>query len=637
MTETHPATILTFLVYIVGVFVLAGLSHRLLDQRSFVADYFLGSRGLRSWSLAFAFAATATSGGSFIGFPSLIYSYGWVLAFWIGSYMIYPLCAMGVLGKRLNQVARKSGAITIPDVLRDRFESPVLGLFATCTILLFTTCNLVAQFKAGAIIVEETFNLPESWGYLAGLAVFAAVVIIYTAYGGFRAVVWTDVMQGIVMGVGVVILVPVIISQAGGLDAVVSRLKSQPPQVVTSIPGEHNDLAFILETAGESTFRGVEYVTAELAEGRLPRLESVHERGEAPSDPADDASIAGARSGLLRVVLKTDAFGRAETSANEVKDLIESDPLSMGKVRVVKAYENDGSGLVAPMAPVFFLRGEEALFGPGRRPDGLPFHPLGLAISYFLMWAITAMGQPGMMVRLMAFKDSRTLKRAIVIVSFYFALIYIPLVFVFTAAKVLLPYIPAESADKAMVLVATRVVGSMGVGYAMLAAVFVAAPFAAVMSTVDSFLLMISSSIVRDLYQRSINPNITARAVKVMSYATTAVVGVFVAILASRTIDFLQYIVVFTSSGFACTFLAPISMGIYWKGMTRQGALWSAVGGMALVLTFFVPTLFGGSRINLMGLHPVIWGLVGSFLLGYVVSRLTGPAPEHLVRRYFYR
>lgn len=638
MTETHPATILTFLVYIIGVFVLAGLSHRLLDQRSFVADYFLGSRGLRSWSLAFAFAATATSGGSFIGFPSLIYSYGWVLAFWIGSYMIYPLCAMGVLGKRLNQVARKSGAITIPDVLRDRFESPALGLFSTCTILLFTTCNLVAQFKAGAIIVEETFNLPESWGYLAGLAVFATVVIIYTAYGGFRAVVWTDVMQGIVMGLGVVILLPVVISQAGGVDAVVSRLQSQPPQVVTSIPGEHNDLAFLLESRDqEPVFRGVEYVTGDLGGGPLPRLESISEVGIESSGRSGGAARSEAGFRLLRVVLKPDGSGQVQTTAGQVKSLVESDPLTKSKLRVVEAYENDGSGVVAPMSPVYFVRGEESLFGPGRRSDGLPFHPLGLAISYFLMWAITAMGQPGMMVRLMAFKDSRTLKRAIVIVSFYFALIYIPLVFVFTAAKVLLPYIPAESADKAMVLVATRVVGSMGVGYAVLAAVFVAAPFAAVMSTVDSFLLMISSSIVRDLYQRSINPDITARAVKVLSYATTAVVGVLVAVLASRTIDFLQYIVVFTSSGFACTFLAPVSMGIYWKGMTRQGALWSAAGGMVLVLAFFVPTLFGESRVNLMGLHPVIWGLAGSFLLGYVVSRLTGPAPEHLVRRYFYR
>jgi SSS family solute:Na+ symporter/sodium/pantothenate symporter len=252
------------------------------------------------------------------------------------------------------------------------------------------------------------------------------------------------------------------------------------------------------------------------------------------------------------------------------------------------------------------------------------------------MWAITAMGQPGMMVRLMAFKDSKTLKRAMLIVTGYFALIYIPLVFIFTAARILLPYIPPESADKAMVLVATRIVGNLGPWHAVLAAVFVAAPFAAVMSTVDSFLLLISSSIVRDIYQRSINPKVTEKVARWVSYITTVIVGVIVTLLATRTIDFLQYIVVFTSSGFACTFLAPTFLGIYWKDMTREGALASAVGGLGVILLFFLPSVLGGSRVNLLGLHPVIWGLAASFFLGVFVSRFTGPSPGHLVRRYFY-
>ena len=76
--------------------------------KSFLAEYFLGSRGLGTWALAFTFAATSASGRSFGGYPSLIYSYGWVLALWIASYMIFPLTTMGVLGKRLNEAAPMS-------------------------------------------------------------------------------------------------------------------------------------------------------------------------------------------------------------------------------------------------------------------------------------------------------------------------------------------------------------------------------------------------------------------------------------------------------------------------------------------------------------------------------------------------
>ena len=104
MTGTSTATIITFVVYIVAVFALAAVSHRLLSKRKFMSEYFLGSRGLGSWALAFTFAATMASGGSFTGFPSLIYSYGWVLALWIASYMIFPLTTMGVRTSGVSSV-----------------------------------------------------------------------------------------------------------------------------------------------------------------------------------------------------------------------------------------------------------------------------------------------------------------------------------------------------------------------------------------------------------------------------------------------------------------------------------------------------------------------------------------------------
>ena len=617
MGETSQVTTLTFVTYIIGILLLAAISHRFLTGKGFLKEYFLGSRALGSWGLAFTFAATSASGGSFTGFPSLIYSYGWVLAFWIASYMVVPICTMGVMGKRLNQVARKTDAITVPDVLRDRYDSVAIGLFASCTIVFFTISNLVAQFKAGALIVEETFNLPESWGYLVGLGIFAGVVVIYTAYGGFRAVVWTDVVQGIFMGIGVVILLPIVLSLAGGPQQAFEKIRDQPLTVVTSLPGEHNDLAFLLHrnSPPESPV-GVEY---QIGTEPRPRLELTrNSRGEF----------------VFRVLLPSSLL--SALSAREIKELVEGDPLASSLFEGVEyAYENDGSGKVAPMALRRFTRGQDFLMGPGSEPDGTPFHPLGMALSFFLIWAISGMGQPGTMVRLMAFRDSRTLKRAILIVTVYYGLIYLPLVWIFVTARTLLPYLPQESSDKAMVLVATRLVADMGFGYEILAAIFVAAPFAAIMSTVDSFLLMISSSLVRDIYQKSINPGISPQAMRWASYATTALVGVVVTVLATQRIDFLQYIVVFTGVGLASTFLFPMLLGLYWKGMTRQGAISSMVGGFVTIVMLFAPSLFGGARINLFGFHPVVWGLSSSAFLALFVSKWTGPPPEFLVRRYF--
>jgi len=152
--RTPTWTLFIFVAYIAGVFLLAAMAHRLAKQRAFLSEYFLGSRGLGTWAFALTFAATSASGGSFTGFPSLIYTHGWILALWIGSYMVFPLTTMGLLGKRLNQVARRCGAVTIPDVFRARHGAPWLSLLTTLFIVFFLTAFLIAQFKAGGLILQ---------------------------------------------------------------------------------------------------------------------------------------------------------------------------------------------------------------------------------------------------------------------------------------------------------------------------------------------------------------------------------------------------------------------------------------------------------------------------------------------------
>src|SRR5215831_9304943 len=150
-----PYTLVAFVAYMGGVFLLGALSHQLLHRGSFLKEYFLGDRQLNAWVLGLTYVATSVSAGSFVGFPSLIYLNGWIMALWIAGYMVTGLVAKGALAKRLNQVSRLSGAITVPDVLRDRFQSPLLGLLAGVFLLIFLVFNLVAQFKAGGMIMRQ--------------------------------------------------------------------------------------------------------------------------------------------------------------------------------------------------------------------------------------------------------------------------------------------------------------------------------------------------------------------------------------------------------------------------------------------------------------------------------------------------
>ena len=642
--ETGPdAALISFMIYTLAVFVLAALSNQLLKSKSFLSEYFLGSRGLGVWAFALTFAATSSSGGSFTGFPSKIYSHGWILALWIGSYMVVPICTMGLIGKRLNQIARRSGSITVPDVVRDRFHSPILGLMAVSLIVFFMSFNLVAQFKAGSLILQtllDGVSLFESTAdglaqavagipflsdgvspeYLLCLLVFGIAVIIYTTYGGFHAVVWTDVMQGIVMVIGVIIMLPLAISQAGGLENTTKLMaKMTPPRYSAADKG---GITLTLEEPAAEDMRievGTWITDKPIESSKVPLLFRVTAASEIPA---------------------------GKTTVDEVKVIQLTTLEDINRILKRKEDENFLSGVsVSNIDLVQYAFGEEEsqqgsyVVGPGPSPSSNNgFLPLSLAISFFFMWAISGTGQPANMVRLMAFRDTKTLQRSICTVAIYYTLIYFPLVVIFCCARVILPGMEGES-DRIMPAMAVYLTENIGMGW--LAGLLVAAPFAAVMSTVDSFLLLISSAWVRDVYQRNINPEASEKTIKMLSYLATFVVGTAAMIVAINPPQFLQDIIVYVGSGLAASFLAPIVYGLYWRRVNAAGAMGAMLGGFGLHLSMYVTGYFKNGSFfkpyQLFDFDPIIVGLFGSFICGFIVTKLTAPPPQELVQKFFYK
>lgn len=623
-----PAAI-AFLAYVAGVMLLAALSHRLLREKNFLSEYFLGSRGLGLWTLAMTYAATSASGGSFVGFPGLIWAHGWILALWIASYMIVPVCVMGLFGKRLNQVARMSGAITVPDVMRDRFRSPAIGIVAALLLVFFLVVNLVAQFKAGANVIETLIGdlpafqniarelawLPDvfsfsaanrpSPSYCLALLVFAATVIAYTAYGGFRAVVWTDVLQGIVMLFGVIALLVLTLARVDG------------------------GLAGATENLRESRVARARIASSEPVElGAHARLE-IRDRGERwVFTPRTRHVLAGSMESkwvLLRLeegTLPDTGFERRELAAKIL-------PLGGDERTSGEEGPNSSHGSIRVLELTY--RPDQNLVGvPGISPgSSAGFLPILLALAFFVQWSIAGAGQPTTMVRLMAFRDTRTYRRAMFAVSIYYTLIYLPLVIIFVCARSILPDL--DEPDHAMPnLVLT-------VAPPVLAGIILAAPFAAVMSTVDSFLLAISSSIVRDLFQRTIAPDATAKTIRRLSYVSTLGLGLVVLLGAFNPPRFLQTLVVITGAGFACTYLAPMMLSLYWRRMTAAGTLAGMAGGFAVYVGLQSLVYFGALRApGPLGVDPLLWGLFAS-VAGCTLGTFLSPRPDpELVAMYFF-
>jgi SSS family solute:Na+ symporter/sodium/pantothenate symporter len=221
-------SLLTLLGVVVASVWLGTLAARVTARGRFLDAYFLGNRTLGAWALALT--ATVQSGGTFMGFPAMVYSHGWVVALWIAPYMVIPMTGLGVLAKRMAHLSRRTGAVTVPDLFRARFGSPALGLVASLLILFYMSFMMVAQFKAGALIMKVSWPgsgalaLAEDTvggidrAYYVGLALFALVVVGYTIIGGFLAAVWTDLFQSVLMFLGVVTLLPLAIAAAGGME-----------------------------------------------------------------------------------------------------------------------------------------------------------------------------------------------------------------------------------------------------------------------------------------------------------------------------------------------------------------------------------------------------------------------------------
>ncbi|MEM7012453.1 MAG: hypothetical protein AAF585_13330, partial [Verrucomicrobiota bacterium] len=647
-----------------------------------------------------SYAATAASGGSFMGFPGLIYTHGWSLGWWICGYMITPLIALGFMAKRLNQVGRIAGAITVPELLLKRFDNKRVGITATLIVVFFMFFYLLAQFKGGAKIMATllsehagflslsaavdrgTDGIPwigaAEGGYIICLVLFSIAVVVYTAYGGFRAVVWTDVMQGLVMGAGVVIMLFLAIHQVGGLGNATAKIAEMTPpesgwaRVKISAAAEEKltiPKATWIKTQNDDVIRLKKTVTIEaqslesaLTEVLIITTPSEIEATKKLASPNLSAALLRDQARIvLSEVTENQLTFEAGALISDGEESIFQLPKNIQVDRdQSKSEEFEASPIQEPNQAqkllgqpregieIENLSPNEYEFGagqpgvylttPGPHPSKAQgFLPVFLALSFFAFWNFAGAGQPSYMVRQMAFKDSVVLRRSIIFVGIFFTLIYLPLVIIFTCARVLIPGWEID-ADRIMPEMAAALTANAGVPW--LAGLLVAAPFAAIMSSVDSFLLLVSSGVVRDIYQQNYNPNASDKILKRLSHLVTLALGVFSVIAVLNPPQFLQDLIVFASAGIGACFLMPMAMALYWPRMTANGCIAGMLSGALTILVFYIIGFAVNgkfSEYNLLGFHPFIWSIGVTSGMIWSVSRSDKEPDEKLVEKYFGR
>lgn len=230
--------------------------------------------------------------------------------------------------------------------------------------------------------------------------------------------------------------------------------------------------------------------------------------------------------------------------------------------------------------------------------------------SFWILVGVGVVGLPQMAVRAMSYKSSKAMHRALVIGTIVTGFIMLNMHLIGVFARPILPGI--EVGDKVIPLVALEVLPSW------LAGVVLAAPMAAIMSTVDSLLLLVSSAIVKDVYVSYIKPQATEKAIKRMSFSVTTLLGIIVFLLALQPPELLIFLNLFSFGGLEAAFIWPIVLGLYWKYGNKYGALASMIIGISSYIAIhFYNQAFG----NLLGVHTVTIPVILSFI-AFVIGSL---------------
>ncbi len=220
------------LVFLVYLAVLVGLALWSRSETHSVSGYFIAGKKLPPWVVAFSTNATGESGWLLLGLTGMGYAAG-AQAFWVVAGEVIGIAlAWLLMARRIKRLSDKSDSITVPDVLAARFsdKAHVLRKISLLIILVMVGAYVAAQMVA----TGKAFDGFTDLNYTTGLLVGAAVIIGYTLVGGYKAVAWTDLVQGVLMLLGLIIVPIIAIDAAGGWSSVTTELRIQDPGLLSA-------------------------------------------------------------------------------------------------------------------------------------------------------------------------------------------------------------------------------------------------------------------------------------------------------------------------------------------------------------------------------------------------------------------
>lgn len=220
-------------LYFAGMLVIGWIAFRRTSDHE---DYMLGGRNLPPWVAALSAGASDMSGWLVMGLPGAIYVSGlieaWIaVGLTIGAYLNWKLVAPRL--RAYTEVSRNS--ITVPSFLENRLRDStrLLRILSGIVILVFFTLYISSGMVAGGVFFESSFQ----GDYLTGMLLVTGVTLAYTLFGGFLGASFTDVVQGLMMVIALIVIPIAAVVAIGGFGETSALIGEIAPDHLSLLGG----------------------------------------------------------------------------------------------------------------------------------------------------------------------------------------------------------------------------------------------------------------------------------------------------------------------------------------------------------------------------------------------------------------
>ncbi len=505
--STNTIIILVAFVAYMGMMILIGA---LNSKNSNNEDYFLGGRGLGSWTAALSAQASDMSGWLLMGLPGAVYLAGtgevWIaIGLLIGTILNWMLVARRL--RKYTIVANNS--LTIPSFFENRFHDKkgALKIVASIVVIVFFAVYTASAFASGAKLFANVFGTgaEDNTAYMVGLLIATIVILVYTLLGGFKAVCYTDFIQGMLMLVAI-LAVPII--------------------AYISINGD---------VSGALGAKGV-------------------------ADPA----------GFLSLM-------------------------------------KDGEG--KPISAMSVISN------------------LGWGLGYF--------GMPHILVRFMAIKSDKEVKKSRIIAIVWVILSLTAACFLGLVARGFLNEDLAANGKSEVVFIKSILqIFDGNFILVFIGGIFLCGILAAIMSTADSQLLVTASAVSEDMYKGVTKKSASEKSALNVGRISVIVVALIAFLIALDPNSSVMNLVSDAWAGFGAAFGPIILLSLFWKRFNLPGAVAGMITGFAIVILWdYIP--FGGTTLYAKtGLYSLVLGFAVALIVAVVVALITKAPSDEVVEDF---